>query len=331
MRAVVVEELGAPEVLQLREVSEPQPGPGQVAIEVAYAGVNFAEIKARSIGYRVTGLPFVPGLEVSGRIRALGEGVAEGESGFTVGRPVVALLDGGGYAEVAIASAARTFALPDGLDLRAAAALPTVLPTAHALVHDAGRLRTGESVLVQGAAGGVGTVLGQVAELAGAGAVYGVVSSADKAEYALQFGYDQVFVGDDFDRQLAAATDGRGVDLALDSVGGKTWQRSLDSLARYGRLVSFGNASDAGPWSAGAADLAGNALSVSAFSILSLAAADPERLRRLTASAFALAASDGVRLPVTAEFPLAGAADAHRLVESRSSTGKLLLRIADAD
>ena len=323
MRAVVVEQLGAPEVLTLREVPEPQPGPGQVLIDTAYAGINFAEIKARSVGYRVTGLPFVPGLEVSGLVRAVGTGV----TGFQPGQPVAALLDTGGYAESVVADAARTFAVPEGLDLRDAATLPSVLPTAYALVHHAGRLRAGETVLVQGAAGGVGTALGQVARLAGAASIYGVVSHPDKAKHALDFGYDEVFAGGDFDEQLARATGGRGVDLVLDPVGGDTWRRGVASLARYGRAVSYGNAGDAEPWSSGFADLAPKALSVSAFSILGLAAADPQGLRNLTEAAFGLAATDGVRLPVTAEFPLEQAADAHRLVESRTSTGKLLLRV----
>jgi NADPH:quinone reductase len=326
MRAVIVEEFGGPEVLHLVDVPEPQPTPGEVTIDVAYAGVNFAEIQARKVGYRVDGLPFVPGLEVSGRVRAVGEGV----TGLRVGQPVAAILDGGGYADVVRASADRTFALPERLDPRTAATLPAALPTAYALVHHVGRLQPQESVLVQGAAGGVGTALGQVARLAGAARVYGVVSHPDKAAYALEFGYDEVFVGDDFEHKLSAATGGRGVDLALDPVGGETWRRSLGSLARYGRLVSFGNAGSAAPWGAGFAELAAKALSVSAFSILGLAAQEPQRLRELTAEAFELAATGGIRLPVTAEFPLERAADAHRLIESRASTGKLLLRLTDA-
>lgn len=167
MRAIVVEEFGGPEVLQLTELPVPEPGPGQVSIDVAYAGVNFAELKARSSGYRVPALPFQPGLEVSGRIRAVGEGVPEAY-GLRPGLPVAALTRFGGYADVAVADADTVFAVPEGVSLRTAAALPTVLPTAHALLHEIGRLRTGESVLVQGAAGGVGGVVGQLAKLAGA-------------------------------------------------------------------------------------------------------------------------------------------------------------------
>lgn len=324
MRAVVVSELGAPEVLRLQDVPEPRPEAGEVTIDVAYAGVNFAEVKARSTGYRVTELPFVPGIEVSGRIRAVGAGVTD----FQVGQRVAAILTGGGYAEAVRAPAARTFVLPDELELRAAATLPTVLPTAYALIHQVGRLQPQESVLVQGAAGGVGTVLGQIARLAGAAKVYGVVSHPDKAAYAKEFGYDEVFVGDDWDQQLDAATGGQGVDLALDSVGGDTWRRSLAALARYGRLISFGNAGGAPAWGAGVAELQDRALSVASFSILTTAALAPDRLRELTLAAYDLAASWDIQLPVTAEFPLERAAEAHRLIESRGSTGKLLLTVS---
>lgn len=141
------------------------------------------------------------------------------------------------------------------MSLRTAATLPTVLPTAHALVHEVGRLRAGETVLVQGAAGGIGTVAGQLAKTAGAGAVYGVVSDASKAEHARAYGYDEVFVGPDFDEEVRRATGGRGVDLALDPVGGDTFRRSLDALAVFGRLVSFGNASSAEPWQVGLPEL----------------------------------------------------------------------------
>ncbi|WP_178970350.1 quinone oxidoreductase family protein, partial [Streptomyces acidiscabies] len=148
MRAIEFHETGAPEVLKLVDAETPEPAPGQVTIDVAYAGVNFADVKARAEGYRVETLPFRPGLEVSGRIRTVGEGV----TGLTPGQEVAAFLPGGGYAEVVRAEATATVPLPEGLDLRTAATLPTVLPTAHALLHEVGRLRTGETVLVHGAA-----------------------------------------------------------------------------------------------------------------------------------------------------------------------------------
>ncbi|MFG2367187.1 zinc-binding alcohol dehydrogenase family protein [Streptomyces mirabilis] len=331
MRAVEIQEYGGPEVLRVVEAEVPVPGPGQVSIDVAYAGVNFADLKARADGYRVPALPFVPGLEVSGRVRALGAGV----TGLAVGQEVAALTQGGAYADVVVADAVTVFPLPPGVDLRTGATLPTVLPTAYALIHTVGRLQPGETVLVQGAAGGVGTVLGQLASAAGAGAVYGVVSSAAKAEYARGHGYDEVFItsstAPSFAKEVRGATDGRGVDLALDPVGGETLRASLDSLAPFGRLVSFGNASGAQPWQVGQPDLYPLALSVSGFSILTLAQTSPTELRTLTERAFQTVVDGVVSLPVTAEFALPDTAEAHRLMGTRTSTGKLLLRAHDTD
>ncbi|MEU3743393.1 zinc-binding dehydrogenase [Streptomyces sp. NPDC032198] len=329
MRAIQFQEYGGPEVLTVTEAPVPAPAAGQISIDVAYTGVNFADLKARSEGYRVPSLPYVPGLEVSGRVREVGAGV----EGFTAGQEVVALTEGGAYAEVVVAAAATVFPLPDGVDLRTAATLPTVLPTAHALLHEVGRLSAGESVLVQGAAGGIGTVVGQLAKAAGAGAVYGVVSSGSKAKYALEHGYDEVFVGDSgdgFAAEVRAATGGRGVDLALDPVGGDALRGGLDALAVFGRLVSFGNASSAEPWRVGQPELYPAGLGVFGFSILSLAASAPQALREIAARAFAKVADGTVTLPVTAEFPLADAAEAHRLMGARTSTGKLLLRVTAA-
>lgn len=322
MRAVEFQEYGGPEVLKVVEAEVPEPGPGQVSVDVAYTGVNFADLKARGEGYRVPQLPFVPGLEASGRVRALGEGV----TGLSVGEEVTALTEGGAYAEVALANASTVFPVPAGVGLRTAATLPTVLPTAYVLVHAVGRLQPGETVLVQGAAGGVGTVVGQLAKAAGAGAVYGVVSGAAKAAYAREYGYDEVFVGE-FTKAVREATGGRGVDLALDPVGGETFRGSLASLAVFGRLVSFGNASSAPAWNVGQPELYPSGVSVGGFSILTLAKTAPGELRSLAERAFAKAVDGTVSLPVTAEFGLEEAAEAHRLMGTRTSTGKLLLRV----
>lgn len=324
MRAIVIKEFGGPEALTLDELPAPRPGPGQVTIDVAYAGVNFADILARSQGYRVDELPFQPGLEVSGLIREVGEDAGD----FTPGQEVAAFLDGGGYADVVLASAARVFPVPAGVDLRTAATLPSVLPTAYGLLYEVARLREGDTVLVQGAAGGVGTVAGQLARAGGASAVFGVVSSLDKAEHALKSGYDQVFVTDTFDQEVLAATGGRGVDIALDSVGGETFRRTKAVVARFGRLISFGNAGGGEPWQVGPADVSPTALTVGGFSILGLAAADPALLRVIADRAFHTVTEGGVELPVSAEFGLEEAAQAHILVESRTSTGKLLIRVA---
>lgn len=324
MRAVLVERYGGPEVLVPRDVAEPEPGPGQVAIEVAYAGVNYADVMARRDGYQVASLPFVPGLEVSGTVRALGPGTA----GFTVGRPVAAFMPSGGYAEVMLAEAGSVYPLPDGSDLREAATWLAVLPTAYALIYQVGRLKAGESVLVHSAAGGVGTAVGQIARVAGASGVYGVVSSSEKAVQALRYGYDRVFVGEEYVAALPEATGGRGVDLILDPVGGETLRTNLGLLARFGRLISFGNASAQQPWQVGPAELYPRAQGVFGFSLRALGRDDPALLRRITEDALRSAAETGIELPITGEYELDDAAEAHRLVESRSTTGKLLLRVA---
>ncbi|WP_310723442.1 zinc-binding dehydrogenase [Streptomyces sp. N2A] len=325
MRAIEFQKYGGPEVLKVVQAEPPSPGPGQVTIDAAYVGVNFADLKARAEGYRVDSLPFRPGLEVSGRIRAVGHGV----EGLRPGQEVVALVNSGAYAEVVVAETTTVFPLPEGLDLRTAAALPTVLPTAHALLHEVGRLRAGESVLVHGAAGGIGTVAGQLARAAGAGAVYGVVSSTAKAGHALQYGYDEVFTADTFSDDIRRVTDGKGVDLVLDPVGGDTLRRGLDALAVFGRLVSFGNAGGAEPWQVGQPELYAQGRSVAGFSILALAQSAPEALRSLAERAFRTVIDGTVALPITAEFPLSDAAEAHRLMGGRTSTGKLLLRTTD--
>jgi len=324
MRAVLVEQYGGPQVLAPAELAEPEPGPGQVTINVAYAGINYADVLARRDGYQVASLPFVPGLEVSGTVRALGPGAA----GFAVGEKVAAFIPSGGYAEVALADTASVYPLPEGSDPREAATWLAVLPTAYVLINGPASITSGESVLIHSAAGGVGTVAGQLAKAAGAANVYGVVSSSEKATYALRFGYDRVFVGDEYLEALPEATGGQGVDVILDPVGGDTLRANLKLLARFGRLISFGNASGQENWQIGPTDLYPRGLGIFGFSIRALSRDDPARLRRITESAIASAAKTGIELPITAEYALDDVAEAHRLLESRSATGKLLVRVA---
>jgi NADPH2:quinone reductase len=326
MRATVVVAYGGPEALELHELDAPEPARGEVAIDVAYAGVNYAEVMARRGALPPFQPPFVPGLEVSGRVRALGEGV----DGLRPGQPVSALTTRGGYAEVAVAPAALTYPVSGGSDddLRRAAALPTVVPTAWALIHEVARLRGGETVLVHAAAGGVGTVVGQVARRAGAGRVLGVVSSPEKARYAQRFGYDAVLVGPGWADQAAAAVDGRGFDVILDSIGGETRARSFELLAPLGRLVLFGNASDAPETGVPGHLLRVGAKATLGWSITGLAAAAPERVRAIARDALGAVARGELRVDITEVLPLAQAPRAHAMLEGRRSTGKLVLAVA---
>lgn len=330
MKASVITDFGGPEVLQVRDVPIPEPGPGQVAIRVAYAGVNFAETMARRGGLHSAQPPFVPGLEVSGHIQALGEGV----EGLRVGQAVAALTGSGGYAEVALAYAAFTFPLDvagEPIELATAAAFPTIVPTAYDLLVNVARLRQGEAVLIHAAAGGVGTVAGQLARHLGAGLVLGTVSSPQKAAYAQAFGYDHVLLRDDFLQGTRELTRGRGVDIVLEAIGEPVRSQSLEILAPLGRLVIFGNANDSQgrlqslPLHPGTAIHDNKA--IMGYSLGNLSQTAPHLLAASARQALNLLVQAPIKIDITATLPLAQASEAHRRLEAGATTGKLLLRV----
>lgn len=315
MKAVSIPEFGAAEVLRLGDVPVPEPGPGEVSIDVAYAGANFAEILYRQ-GVVDVALPFVPGIEVSGRIRALGAGVG----GFQVGEPVAALtiVDSGGYAEVVTANAALVAPLGEA-GFEVGAALPSNSTTAFLVLERVARLAHGESVLVHAAAGGVGSQLGQVARLLGAGRVVGTVGSAAKIPAAKAFGYDEVVLRDE--------VDGTGeFDVVVDMVGGPSRRASLDRLAPMGRLVVMGNASGAEDVGIPANELWFTNKTVSGFNLAAFSAVAPGEVGRALRRAVQAVADGELRVEVEA-LGLDQAVDAHRRIESGSTTGKLVLRV----
>jgi NADPH2:quinone reductase len=326
MRAGVVERSGPPDAISLAEQPVPEPGPRQVSIDVAYAGVNYAEVMARRGSLPLFVPPFVPGLEVSGTVRALGADV----DGVQVGDAVCALTTRGGYAEVAVAPAAMTYLLAGSTDshLKSGAAMPTIVPTAHALVHEVARLRAGEAVLVHAAAGGVGTLLGQIVRRTGAGAIFGVVSTPEKAQFAKAFGYDEVFAGPDWATTAQERTANRGFDVIFDSIGGTVRTQSFDLLAPLGRLVAYGNASDDPEIGFTAAAMRSKLKGMLGFSITALAVLDPARARAIAQIALQEVVSGNIRVPITGVYPLDQAALAHELLEGRHSTGKLVLSVA---
>lgn len=326
MRAIVIPMVGGPEVLEMREMPDPQPGPGEVRIRVAYAGVNYKDIMDRSRGYHGDRFPYVPGVEVSGRIDALGEGV----TGLHEGQPVAAFIRDGGYAESALAPTDLTFPL-DGahgpLDMATAAAFPAVMLTAYDLLVHVARLAAGETVLVHSAAGGVGSVAGQLARTLGAKLVLGTVGSAQKIAYAQSFGYDHVFPRDGFVEAVRAVTDGRGVDAVLDASGEPTRSQSLSLLAPFGRLVVFGNAGGSPdvPFAPGPL-LSGN-IGVLGYSITNLSREHRGHLAVTARRAIDLLTAGQIRIDITETLPLEQAALAHQRMESAAHTGKLLLGV----
>jgi NADPH2:quinone reductase len=296
------------------ELPEPEPGPGEIAIDVHHAGVNFKDIMARrgDPGY-ATHWPFVPGLEVAGTVRALGDGV----SGFSVGQAVAAYTGAGGLAEVAVADSALVQPVPEGVPLELAAATPGALVTGALLLEELGRLQPGEVVLLHGASGGVGQAVARLARAGGARLVLGTVGSAARVESALAAGYDHVFPRDGaLAEAVLAATDGHGVDLLLDPRGTTLLDLDLESAAVGGRIILFGNAGGTpfDPLPALERLLARN-ISLGGFSLAAFAARAPHRVgaalraarERLAANeiAFAVAPVAGLERAPAAQQALA--------------------------
>ena len=329
MRAVVVAETGEAEVLQVKDVPEPQPEAGQVTINVAFAAVGLVDVLVRR-GTFNTPLPFVPGFEVAGYIRALGKGVNH----LRVGQPVAAMLYErmGGYAEVATASAGLTIALDDldkPLDLATATAFLGNVTTAYLVLTTVVALRPGQSVLVHGSTGGLGSALGQVARQLGASWVLGTVSGRNKEEYAKSLGYNTVVLANSFVTEVREATRGRGVDLVLDPVGGVLRAQSLEVLSPLGCLVLLGNAS-------GEADVpqSSNTLwlgnkGVIGFNLGGLSREAPNQVADAAQKALSMVARGELRTDTTDVLPLEQVVEAHHRLEQRKTPGKLILRLSD--
>lgn len=325
MKAVIVPRYGGPDVLEVHEIKPPEPGPGQVTIDVSHAGVNFAEVLARGGSIPAFSPPFTPGLEVAGTVRSIGEDVAD----LAPGQRVCALTVSGGYAEVALAAAEVTYrveALSRRLSGAQLAALPTILPTALA-VCELGGVGEGKAVVVEAAAGGMGSVLGQVARALGAGPLIGVVGSEHKRNAARAFGYDHVLLRSELQDKLPELGGERGIEVILDGVGGADRRKRLEMLAPLGRLVAYGNASGETEAELPSGLLRTTNRAVLGFSITALKAARPRTVRELSRRAFELLESGTVEVTVTREFPLEDAGAAHELLGSGQSTGKLVLQV----
>ncbi|QDY89269.1 NAD(P)H-quinone oxidoreductase [Arthrobacter sp. UKPF54-2] len=240
MKAVYISEPGGPEALELREVPAPVPGEGEVLIDVVAAGLNRADVQQRRGFYPPPpGASEIPGLEVSGRIAGFGPGVTKP---FSVGDKVVALLSGGGYAEQVAVPAGQVLRIPDGVDLVTAAALPEVAATVYSNLVMTAQLQAGETVLIHGATGGIGTMAIQLAKALGA-RVATTAGTAEKVGTATAFlGADIAinYTAEDFPESLRAQNGGKGADVILDVVGAKYLRQNVDALADYGRLVVIG-------------------------------------------------------------------------------------------
>jgi NADPH:quinone reductase len=320
MRAIQFDRLGGPEVIEVRDVPRPEVMPGTVLVRNRVIAVNFGDLFFLSGRYLVKPVfPDTPGMEAAGVIDA----VAPDVQGLTPGMRV-AYIGMGAFAEWTRIRPSRVIPLPDDMDLEQGSAFPIAVLTAWHLLHTCHQTAAGQVVLVHSAAGGVGIAAVQIAKAAGA-RVLGTVSSAEKVDVVRRFGADHVidYASDDFANEAMRLTDGRGVDLILDAVGKPTFEKGLTCLAPFGHLILYGGAG-------GAAEpidpirLFERSLKISGF-VVPMVYGMKEVHRRGLAEVFGLAREGKLTVPIGGKFPLAEAADALRFLQSRRSTGKLLL------
>ena len=329
MRAVVVSEPGGPEVLTVAEVPDLSPGPGEVLIEVAAAGLNRADLLQRMGFYPPPpGASEVIGMEVSGTIAALGPDVGDGATSWQVGDRVCALLAGGGYASQVVAPVGQVMPIPDGIDLVEAAALPEVACTVWSNVFMVGGLKPHENFLVHGGAGGIGTMAIQLAHQLGA-RVFTTAGSPEKRALCASLGADVVidYREETFEEVIADHTDGRGVDVILDNMGAKYLNRNIDALTDSGRLVIIGLQGGT------RAELDINALMRKRASVTAttLRSRPVEGKSAICASVvehvWPLVAGGYVKPVIDVVLPLEKVVDAHRRMEAGEHAGKILLAL----
>ncbi|MDR3616099.1 MAG: zinc-binding dehydrogenase [Candidatus Obscuribacterales bacterium] len=320
MKVMRFHEFGEPSVLVLDEVPMPAAGKGQVLIKVKAAGVNFADtLQRRNLYPMPQALPVTPGFEVAGIVEQLGEGV----KGLEKGSRVLALPTGGGYSEFAVADAAVVFPIPDDVSFEVAAALPGQALTVFYMLDEA-QFKSGQTVAVTAAAGGVGAVAAQIAKLKGAAKVFGITGSAAKIAGLKATGYDAGFSADqsDWSDRLLEATGNAGVDIFLDSVGGDMFTDGLKVLNIGGTIVAFGRAAGKTN-SLDPQSLMRKNQSVRGFSLYNYMSR-PESLRSGLEYLMQACRDGKLTVSVTAH-PLSEAVKVHTEMENRRTTGKIVL------
>ncbi len=318
MKAIRIHEFGGTDKLQLEEIEKPTPGAGEVLIKTAAAGINFADTRLRQNKYLFSPeLPFTIGFEVAGTVEAVGENVKH----LQVGQRVLATMRGGGYAEYATADARMVVPIPDELGFGEATVLLVQGLTALGLLED---LRAGQTILIHAAAGGVGSLLVQLAKFKGA-KVIGTASSVEKLEMTVGLGADVGinYTESDWTEQVLQATDGKGADLIIEMVGGELGKQNFKCFAVKGTMIVYGAASGE-DFQISALNLLGKMQTVKGYN---LNLESQKNMVRFTKELLTHIAENRLQISVT-EFPLEQAKQAHEAIENRKTTGKVVLTAA---
>lgn len=325
MRHIILHQHGPAEVLRQETAPLPTPGPGEITLKITAAGVNFSDIlRRRNTYFLPTPVPFVPGTEAVGRVETTGPEVSTEK--FSAGSRVLAILpSGGGYAEYAVASAEYCIPLPPQIDDRAATALFVQGSTAYLLVNRVAGNLQGKSVLVHAAAGGVGSLIVQMAKSQGA-TVIAAAGAPDKLSFARSLGADRAvnYRQNDWTKEVLDATGNKGVDYIYEMVGGRVYEQSIDALTPGGTLVVYGAASGE-PGRIPSERFVDKNQHLRSFNLAHYIGHHPELWQEAIGRAVELAASGELRLMTPNAYALSKAVEAHKDMESRKTTGKVVL------
>lgn len=326
MKAIIVNELGAPDVMKLQDAPMPEIAPHQVLIRVQAISVNFADIKARQGQYHgtATGEAFTPGLDCAGEVVEAGSEVTR----FRKGQRVMTFPKEGSYAEYVKADEVLTFPVPDEIPIETAAASLTVGITAYNAIRKMARLEQGETILIHAAAGGIGSTAIQLAKIFDAGKIIGTAGSDEKTALAENFGADHGinYRAEDFSEKVKELTGGKGADVILDTIGGENFDRSMKCLAPFGRIISFGHANDGSlPGNVKTTELHSSCRSVIGYSTGTYRKHRPEFLHEAAGKITELLIQEKLEIIISKRYALEDAAEAHAHIESRQSFGKILL------
>jgi NADPH:quinone reductase len=321
LKAILQNEFGDVDVLTYTDVDVPTIGYNEVLIKVSYTSVNYADIKKR-VGNKGKGnFPLMLGLDVSGTVEEVSP-----NSAFSVGDRVIAFPKNGSYAEYVVANEKLVFKILDTLPFEQAAAMPTVSFLSYILLYEIGQVKKSYTIVIHSAAGGVGSMLIQLAKIAGIHKIIGTVGSLDKESYVKKLGADVVCTYETFIEEVLKETNNLGANVIFDSVAGDVTSRSLDCLACYGTLVQFGNSSGkAGKIET--SDVHSSCRNIKGFSLGTTRELDPERLKPVAEKVIELFALNKVTLPIAQVFHLSNVAMAHKLIETRNYEGKVLIKI----